>query len=177
MPGRRPKPGELHSLAGNPGKRRRPPALELEAHSGRVPRELEDAAARLVWERAIKPLCELRIVKRAHQAAAIIACQAIADALEIESRRVERERVAHDLIDHFAGVVAGLEGTSALDAACRAVERMAEAWARVEKATQVRAEARQWLSEFGLTPSSAAKLVAPSGGVEDPLADFLGETA
>lgn len=185
--GRRSKPGALHDLAGNPGKRKRPRELELERHSGRVPRELEDAATRLVWERAIKPLCDLGAVKKAQQSAAILACQAIADALEIEDRRRERVRIAAGLLGQLRSVAHALaecgaeripeEVAEASAGAFRAVERMARAWAKMERPTALRAEARQWLSEFGLTPSSAAKLVAGNRapGAEDPLGTWLEE--
>lgn len=181
MAGRRPKPAALHALAGNPGKRKRAPDLDLEAHSGQVPRELEDAAARLVWERQIRPLCKLGAVKRAHHHSAILACHAIADALEIEERRRERERSAKALLRTLRDVSAALAGLGAqglepieeeVQACLRAVTTMAGAWSKQERPTAVRAEARQWLSEFGLTPSSSAKIVA-AGGQDNPLAKFL----
>lgn len=170
--GRRPKPPALRELGGNAGKRPIPKGIELEAHSGRCPSELDgDATARLVWERAVRPLCKLGVVKRAHEAAAVLACQSVSDALEVEQRRRERGKIARELLRELRVL-----GDQVSDELVQSIAALARMLAKSEPPSKVRAEARQWLSELGLTPTSSAKLIAPTAE-DNPLARFLAESA
>jgi len=175
MPGRRPKPRELRVLGGNAGKRALPPALELEPHSGTCPRALS-GLGRAIWDRQFRALARIGALKRVHESGAVIACEAIADALDARESALERGRIARELLSEIRRVQGDLEtgAPEALESVARAAEAVLRSLTKAEPTTKLRAEARQWLSEFGLTPASSAKLAPGAPEQSDPLEDFLG---
>jgi len=103
---------------------------------------------------------------------------AVADALEGDDRE---ERLV-ELLASAANTLAGGDLASIhpelAQRLVKALEETAKAIQRLEPISRRRSEARLWLSEFGLTPATAGKVI-PAGAPEvaDPLARFIEASA
>ncbi|MEM9019950.1 MAG: phage terminase small subunit P27 family [Planctomycetota bacterium] len=135
--GRKPKPTRLKALAGNPGKR---PVKQDEPKpaAGRLscPAHVKGAAA-TEWRRIVKILDPLKIVTQADRAALAAYCVTY-------GRWVEAEK---DLRE--TGVIVKSPSGYPIQNPYLAV---------ANKALQ---QMRQYLAEFGLTPSSRSRMATP----------------
>lgn len=155
MRGRKPKPTAAKMLAGNPGKRALPtdePSAPRRKRTPSAPSYLgEEAAAE--WRRVARTLHEMRVLTDADLQALALYCAAF-----------ERWRKAEEEIDNEGLVVPtgttgqGVKANPAVSIANMAWEQM-----------------RKILIEFGMTPSSRARVQAGDGGggEADPFDELL----
>lgn len=146
MRGRKPKPTALKVLAGNPGKRRLPTEPELSRAIPRCPKHL-DGEARREWRRVAGELYEAGLLTRVDRAALAAYCQAWA-------RWVEAEGKVRELGAVVKTTNGGLMQNTWLGVANRALDEM-----------------RRFMVEFGMTPSSRARVKVESP--EPDLAEVL----
>lgn len=155
MRGRKPTPTHLKVLRGNPGKRPLP-ANEPQPKPKAPPCPAHlDAEAKREWRRMVKELEPLGLLTKIDRAALAAYCQAW-------SRWVQAEEMIRK-----TGMIVKAPNTGfpiqnpLLPVANRAMEQM-----------------RKFLTEFGMTPSSRARVTAaPSDGNSDPAEEFFTDTA
>lgn len=147
MRGRKPKPTALKVLAGNPGKRRLPTEPELSRAIPRCPKHL-CGEARREWRRVAGELYEAGLLTRVDRAALAAYCQAWAHWVEAEAKVRELGAV----VKTQSG---GLAQNPWLGVANRAMDEM-----------------RRFLVEFGMTPSSRARVKVEAQPAPD-LAEVL----
>lgn len=157
MPGRKPKPIELHERNGNPSKK------NLAKEKARMPRAPEASAippSELseegldYWRRIFPVLQQMRVMTAADEIALTECCEYLADACRYRTalRRL-RTGGATDLIK----TKNGFAQPNPLVAMMRAASN----------------QARKYLIEFGLTPSSRTKIHAEQPDDADDLAEFV----
>lgn len=150
--GRKPKPTAVKVLAGNPGKRplnesepapRAPTAQELRPPKGKLPRDGSE-----LWRALAPQLAELGVLKHTDLPAFEVLC-------------------LHYAMVRKAWTMVAKEGLTS-DTAMGVKKHPATSVFR-ENAMAFKG----WLTEFGLTPSSRARIHAEPGGEEESLADLL----
>ncbi len=142
--GRKPKPAAVHEMNGNPGRRRHDGELRLPANTPDPPADLPEAV-KAQWDRAVALLAPTGVLTVLDGLALLVLCRAAADYLAA----CEKVKPGDDVLDGCRNLMA-----SARD----------------------KAEARllKMLCEFGMTPSSRARLRAPPpAGNSDPLEKLL----
>lgn len=152
MRGRKPKPTAMKKLAGNPGKRplnENEPQPPVPDRIPYVPRHLNDEGKR-EWRRIVNVLLEMGLYTVVDRAALAMYCQAWGRWVEAE-RKLDKEREV--LTSKATG---NMYQNPWLHVANKAWEQM-----------------RKILAEFGLTPSSRARLSVSGGGKEPSLAEIL----
>lgn len=150
MRGRKPKPNVMKRLAGNPGKRPlnaepQPPVPDCTPY---VPRYLNDEAKR-EWRRIVNVLLDLGLYTVVDRAALAMYCQAWGRWVEAERKLAKEGPV-------LTSDKGNLYQNPWFHVANKAWEQM-----------------RKILAEFGLTPSSRARLSVGAGGQELSLAEIL----
>lgn len=149
MAGRPAKPAALKKLAGNPGKRRIGAEPKFaEGTAMRAPRHLS-AVAKREWRRVSGQLLAAGILTVADRTALAAYCQAYANWVEAEKHLQSEGRVMT-----FAS---GYQQISP--------------WVNVAKTAL--AEMRQYMTEFGMTPSSRARVGQKPVETEDPFEAFV----
>ncbi len=156
--GRKPKPSALKTLAGNPGKRalnRREPTPAV----GLPPRRPElDADATAEWQRLGPALVRLGVLTEADGEAFTALCVLYGRAVQI--RRAMQDDAAKPLTYRYSHDADGNERVEAKENPLWAIERRTlQLW-------------RAYLGEFGLTPTSRAKVIATQPETADPFAEF-----
>jgi P27 family predicted phage terminase small subunit len=150
MRGRKPKPNALKRLAGNPGKRplNEEPQPPMPNHTPYVPRHLNEEGKR-EWRRIVSVLLALGLYTVVDRAALAMYCQAW-------GRWVEAERTLAKEGPVLTSDKGNLYQNPWLHVANKAWDQM-----------------RKILAEFGLTPSSRARLSVNESGQELSLAELL----
>lgn len=149
--GRKPKPTHLKVLEGNPGKRALPQGEpKPKVKRPPVPKHLNKVARR-EWNRIVKLLLAAKLVTELDRAALAAYCQAWANWVEA-SERVE-----------------ALKATGQLVTMTENGYPVASPWLGIQK--RASDEMRQYLTEFGLTPSSRTKVSV----IEEPERDDYGQ--
>ena len=151
MRGRKPKPTALKVIQGNPGKRPLPKNEPKPATTKRTPPAPvylpDDAKAE--WRRVAKELHGMGLLTRVDTDALAAYCQVFA-------RWVEAERkLATD------GMVTITSNGNPIQ----------NPWLSI--ANRAMTEMRKWLIEFGMTPSSRARVKVASTEEADPFAEFM----
>ena len=145
-----PKPTELKRLAGNPGKR---PLNESEPKPTGTPAcpSWLGKEAKAEWKRILPALVELNLIGKVDRAALAAYCVSFAT-----FREAEEAIQKHGYI--FSTENGYLQQRPEVGIRSKALEQM-----------------RQFLSEFGMTPSSRTRLVVPPPKeIElDPMSEFL----
>lgn len=147
--GRKPKPTALKRLEGNPGKRPLPDEPHISSTGLTCPAHLS-ATARREWRRIVPELQAIGLLTNVDRAALAAYCQAY-------GRWVEAEKVLRDkgLLHKAKG--GNVVKSPMLSIANNALEQM-----------------RRFLTEFGLTPVSRARLyTAPTKAAKDPMEELL----
>ncbi len=165
MRGPKPKPTETKRRNGNPGKRplndREPkPSVEgLKCPAWLSPK------AKKEWKRIVPELIRLGLATMADQAPLAAYCQAVAEledateTLDREGRLVDEPVMGYDKAERKMVLVATKKREHP------AVKLQRDAFGRI----------KQFMCEFGLTPSSRTRLHSPESQDEaDPLRAFLG---
>lgn len=154
MPGGRPpKPTALKLLAGNPGRRELPknepvpPVGDVE-----MPRPLEGAALR-AWQRLVPLLQGMRVLSLADVEKLALACEAIGDYLDLRARVKKVGRV------YSTVTVTG--------------SKVYRPRPEVAMMVEARKAASTLMGEFGLSPSTRAKVQTVLETEEDPFDSFL----
>lgn len=153
--GRKPKPSQLKTLAGNPGGRPfndREPRPPVPAHTPRAPRWL-GAEAKKVWRHLAPILRDLGLYSTVDRYALAMLCNAAGRWIQ-----AEKDLAKQDL------VLSGAEGGQYQNPLLHVANK---AWEQI----------RRLAPEFGLTPSSRARLpINPLEG-EKSIAEQLFEAA
>ncbi|MGQ7243698.1 phage terminase small subunit P27 family [Salinicola sp. V024] len=156
MAGRRPKPTEIKRAAGNPGRR---PLNDDEPDTGAIPiyppAHLSPQAAQL-WSYIVGLYSSTTVIQLSDSTALERLCEVYAEIRELQ-----------DIIEHQGRVFTAVgQNGSTLIKTNPAVSQLQEADKRL----------RQYLVEFGLTPSSRTRIGVSTGNNNDngdPLDEFL----
>jgi len=149
MAGRPAKPAALKKLSGNPGKRKMGAEPKFAEGAGmRCPRHLSEVAKR-EWRRVSAVLRETGMLTVADRTALAAYCQAYANWVEAEQHMQREGRVMT--------FESGYQQISP--------------WANLAKTAL--AEMRQYMTEFGMTPSSRARVAQKPAETEDPFEAFV----
>lgn len=159
-----PKPRVFRPMSGDrdlAGHRNLPPELEYERGEPGLPDWLS-AEAKREWRRIAPELARVGVLAKVDRAALAAYCQAwaeLADAIRIVER--EGRIIDVDVFNHKTG-----ELTGSIKKVHPAYKLVKEGFARV----------KQFLGEFGLTPSSRTRIkAAPTEGEKaDPAEEFFG---
>lgn len=165
--GRPPKPTALKLLHGNPGKRPLPANEPQPPADGvKVPTWLKGRARRL-WRQIEPILADMRVLTVADTQALALLCDALAE--YVEAREVVRKTGMTYESVRVVGTTRDDDGnevpiTSTMVRQRPEVAIAADAWRR----------ANQMLQQFGLTPSSRAKVPAQPKEEVDPFEELFG---
>lgn len=156
MAGRRPKPTDVKRAAGNPGGR----ALNENEVESAVIQEFEppnhlSERAKEAWHRIVEHYSHTKVIQITDEIALEQLCETYADV------RTLQEEIT----------IVGMNIISTNRAGVQNIKRNPA----VATLAAARKDLRQWLVEFGLTPSSRSKFNTDgsSKGDEDPLDEFL----
>jgi P27 family predicted phage terminase small subunit len=151
MKGRKPTPNNLKLLAGNPGKR----AIEAEPESPLLPSDDEPPAwlhddAKQFYREILQTLSTMRVATEADRLGIIALAQSLAEV-----------KIAHEQMNKYGRVIKDKSGGATRNP-------------YAVHAAQFIAFVRQFITEYGLTPCSRARLIAKAeGGEEDPFTKYL----
>ena len=142
MKGRKPTPLNLRVITGNPGKRRLPAPIQLEAGVGPPPDYLDETAQQ-EWRRVVAELAPSRIVMRPDRAA-----------LECYCTAYSTKRMADEHIGRLGGALLMRTASGIF---------VQNPWVGIRnRAMEIM---HKFISEFGMTPVSRARV---SAGAPDP---------
>ena len=150
MKGRKPTPASLKLLNGNPGRRpvnEEPESPRIEADDPPPTWLHEDAQA--FYRDVVQILSDMGIATVADRLAIIGLAQALAEV-----------KIAHEAMNKFGRVIKDKSGG-------------AQRNPYAVLSAQFLAFVRQFITEFGMTPCSRARLTAKAAGEEDPFDAFL----
>lgn len=175
-----PKPTKLKIAAGNPGKRKlneREPRPEAKAPA--MPAWLS-VRAKAEWKRIVPELLRLGLLARVDLAALSGYCQAYAE-VEEATRTIEKEgRICKmpifaddDVIETVHDPTTGqVTGTKVVVAKGTKIGERLKSHPAVAQQQQAMRLVKQFLGEFGLSPSSRSRVASDAG--EAPTADPRG---
>jgi P27 family predicted phage terminase small subunit len=152
MRGRKPKPTEIHELNGNPSKINIEKRQVAEIHPDGIPScpDWLDRIGRTEWRRICPDLIKLKLLTKIDRAALTGYCAAY-------SRWVRAEKALISADKDSTGLTLGKIKRTALP--------------EVKIAEAALNQVRQFCAEFGLTPSSRARMAIP--GKKDDDADEM----
>ena len=154
MPGGRPsKPTNIKLLHGNPGKRPLNDAEPKPDASDQKPPTWLKGRARREWKRIAPMVADMGVLTVADNDAAALMCDALAE--YIEAREVVRQ--------HGATYEAEAKNGAVIVRPRPEVGMYQDAWRRVLR----------MMTDFGMTPSSRAKVQAGEKKSEDPFEEFM----
>ena len=170
MRGRKPKPVALRLLEGNPGKRPLPEGRGHAAATPTCPSHL-DAEAKKEWRRVVKELQAVGLLARVDRAALAAYCQLWARVVKLEG---VVQRTGEVLTDKVVKRHYGRKNEAGV---AEEIVHERTKFYRSPYAIELQAcyeRLHSFLSEFGLTPSSRARLgVGQATAEDDELDQFI----
>ena len=164
MRGRKPKPSAQKAREGNPGRR---PMNETEPHPTveglKCPTWLSPKAKK-EWKRLVPELIRLGLATMADEMPLAAYCQAVAE-LEDATETLDREgRIFTEPVVAYDKTERKMIHVGERKKEHPAVKLQRDAFGRI----------KQFMCEFGLTPSSRSRLHSPAqAGEADPLAELI----